>query len=202
MMRMGSRKSLLVAAAVATALAVSGAGAYAAANSGTGAGPGERAATVASGPERQLRATGLNASDARPLFTLANGESVGLVSNAAAKCLVRSLGSRFAGETCATTAEIAQGHATSVGDECGWTGKNLMEITGLAPEGVVSVRLISSDGTSRSTSVLSGAFKFDGTNPVAGGPYPTGLEWVGSDVSRVGTAGLPVAGDQFCEPTS
>ncbi len=202
MMTMGSRKSLLVAGAVATALAASGAGAYAAANSGAGAGPGEQAATVGPGPERQLRANGLNASAAKPLFSLANGERVGLVSNAATKCLVRSLGSRFAGETCATIAEIAEGHAVSVGDECGSTGKNLMEITGLAPEGVVTVRLISSDGTSRSTPVLSGAFKFDGTNPVAGGPYPTGLEWVGSDASTLGTAGLPVNGDQFCEPTS
>jgi hypothetical protein len=202
MMKMGSRKSLLVAGAVTTALAVSGAGAYAAASSGTHAGPGEQAATVPPGPERQLRANGLNASEAQPLFSLANGERVGLVSNAATKCLVRSLGSRFTGETCATTAEIAEGHATSVGDECGSTGKNLMEITGLAPGGVLSVRLISSDGTSRSTPVLSGAFKFDGTNPVAGGPYPTGVEWVGSDAGRVGTAGLPVNGDQFCEPTS
>ena len=142
MMKMGSRKSLLVAGAVTTALAVSGAGAYAAASSGTDAGPGEQAATVAPGPERQLRASGLNASEAKPLFSLANGERVGLVSNAATKCLVRSLGSRFAGETCATTAEIAEGHAVSVGDECGSTGKNLMEITGLAPEGALSVRLI------------------------------------------------------------
>src|ERR1035437_4724943 len=195
MMTIGSRKSLLVAGAVATALAVSGAGAYAAANSGTDAGPGEQAATVAPGPERQLRANGLNASEAQPLFSLANGERVGLVSNAVTKCLVRSLGSRFAGETCATTAEIAEGHAVSVGDECGSTGKNLMEITGLAPEGVVSVRLISSDGTSRSTSVLSGAFKFDGTNPAAGAPYPTGLEWLGSNGSGVGRAGLGAAHD-------
>jgi hypothetical protein len=202
MMKIASRKSLLVAGALTTALAVSGAGAYAAASSGTDAGPGEQAATVAPGPERQLRANGLNASEAKPLFTLANGARVGLVSNATAKCLVRSLGTRFAGETCATTAEIAEGHATSVGDECGSTGKNLMEITGLAPEGVLSVRLVSSDGTSQSTSVVSGAFKFDGTNPVAGGPYPTGLEWLGSDASRVGTAGLPVQGDEFCLPTS
>ena len=202
MMTMGSRKSLLVAVSVAAALAVSGAGAYAAANSGTDAGPGERAATVAPGPERQLRASGLNSSEAKPLFSLANGERVGLVSNAATRCLVRSLGSRFAGETCATTAEIAEGDATSVGDECGSTGKNLMEITGLAPEGAVSVRLISSDGASRSTSVVDGAFKFDGTNPVAGGPYPTGLEWVRSDARGLGTAGLPVNGGQFCEPTS
>jgi hypothetical protein len=202
MMKMGSRKSLLVAGAVTTALAVSGAGAYAAASSATNASPGEQAATVPPGPERQLRASGLNASEAKPLFTLANGESVGLVSNDVTKCLVRSLGSRFAGETCATTAEIAEGHAVSVGDECGSTGKNLMEIMGLAPEGVLSVRLIGSDGTSQSTSVASGAFKFDGTNPVAGGPYPTGIEWVGSNGGSVGTAGLPVNGDQFCEPTS
>jgi hypothetical protein len=200
MMTIASRKSLLVAGALAAALAVTGAGAYAAASSGTDAGPGEQAATVPPGPERQLRANGLNASEAQPLFSLANGERVGLVSNAATKCLVRSLGSRFAGETCASTAEIAEAHATSVTDECGPAGQNLMEITGLAPEGVLSVRLISSDGTFRSAPVLSGAFKFDGTNPVAGGPYPTGIEWVASDGGRAGTAGLPVQGDQFCEP--
>jgi hypothetical protein len=202
MMTMGSRKRLLVAGAVATALAVTGAGAYAAANSGSVRSPGEQAARVAPGPERQLRASGLNASEAQPLFTLANGESVGFVSNAATKCLVRSRGSRFAGETCAGSAEIAEGRATSVGDECGPAGRNLMEITGLAPEGVLGVRLISSDGASRTTPVLSGAFKFDGTNPVAGGPYPTGIEWVGSDGGRAGTAGLPVQGDQFCESAS
>ena len=50
MMKIGSRKSLLVAGAVTTALAVSGAGAYAAASSATNAGPGERAATVVSRP--------------------------------------------------------------------------------------------------------------------------------------------------------
>ena len=171
-MTIGRRKSLLVAGAVATALAVTGAGAYAAANSGTGAGPGEQASTVAPGPERQLRANGLNASAAEPLFTLANGERVGLVSNAAAKCLVRSLGSRFAGETCATTAEISEGHGVSVGDECSSTGGNLMEITGLAPEGVLSVRLISSDGTSRSTSVSTGPSGLTGRTPWRAGRIP------------------------------
>jgi hypothetical protein len=202
MSKMRSRKSLSVAGAIAIALAVSSAAAYAAASSSVNASPGERAATVAPGPGRQLRANGLSASDAKPLFTLANGESVGLVANDVAKCLVRSLGSRSAGETCATTAAIAEGHGVSVGDECGSSGKNLMEITGLAPEGAADVRLISSDGTSQTTSVVSGAFKFDGTNPVAGGPYPTGIEWLGSNGSSVGTAGLPVDGDQFCLPTS
>jgi hypothetical protein len=201
-MKMRSRKSLLAAGAIATALAVSGAATYAAASSTTNASPGEQAATVGPGPQRQLRASGLNTSEAKPLFTLANGERVGLVSNTVTKCLLRSLGSRAAGEMCATTAEIAEGHAISVGDECGPTGRNLMEITGLAPAGAVGVRLISSDETSQSTSVASGAFEFDGTNPVAGGPYPTGVEWVGSNGERVGTAGLPVDGDQFCLPTS
>jgi hypothetical protein len=202
MMKIASRKNLLVAGAVTTALAVSGAGAYAAATSATNAGPGERAATVVPGPERQLRASGLNASEAKPLFTLANGERVGLVSNAGTKCLVRSLDGRAAGEMCATTVEIAEGHGISITDECATTGDDLMEITGLAPEGAVGVRLISSDGTSQSTAVASGAFRFDGTNPVAGEPYPTGIEWVDSGGGSVGTAGLPVDGDQFCEPTS
>ena len=144
----------------------------------------------------------MSSSAAKPLFTLANGERVGLVTNAAAKCLVRSLDGRAAGEMCATTAEIAAGHGISITDECATTGNELMEITGLAPAGAVGVRLISSDGTSQSTSVANGAFEFDGTNPVAGGPYPTGVEWIGSDGDSVGTAGLPVDGDHFCEPTS
>ena len=77
MQEKGSRKSLLFAGAVAAILAMSGAGAYAAANSATTRpSPGEQAATVAPGPERQLRSNGLNASEARPLFSLANGERV------------------------------------------------------------------------------------------------------------------------------
>jgi hypothetical protein len=202
MKKKGSRKSLFFAGTAVAVLAMSGAGAYAAARSTTAAGPGEQAATVAPGPERQLRSNGLGASEAKPLFTLANGESVGLVSNAATKCLVRSLGGKFAGETCATPSEIAEGHAISISDECGSPGRDLMEITGLVPEGASEVRLISSDGTSQSTSVTSGAFKFDGTNPAPDAPYPTGVEWVGANGSSAGTAGLPVEGDHFCLPTS
>lgn len=198
----GSRKSLFFAGAVAAILAMSGAGAYAAANSATTVSPGEQAATVAPGPERQLRSNGLNASEAKPLFSLANGESVDLVANDQTKCLLRALGSKFAGETCATLSEIAEGHAISISDECGSPGKNLMEITGLTPAGASEVRLISSDGTSQSTSVISGAFKFDDTNPAPDAPYPTGVEWVSANGSSAGTAGLPVEGDHFCEPTS
>jgi hypothetical protein len=202
MRKLRSGRGPLVAAALTVAIAGSGAAAYAAASSGGTASSGEQVATVAPGPERELRAYGLSGSEDAPVFTLADGQSVGVVSNGAASCLVRRSGAEWAGETCATTAAIAEGHGVSVSDECGSTGKNLMEIMGLAPEGVAAVVLLSSDGTSQRDTVLDGAFKFDGTNPATGGPYPTGVQWLGSNGSAVGTAPLPVNGEHFCLPTS
>jgi hypothetical protein len=201
MKRLGSRKAAVVAGIVTAALAVAGVSAYAAASSIIGSSPGEQVASVEPGPEREARAYGMTASQATPLFTLADGKSAALVANGLAKCLLLSVDDRDAGETCATTPEIAQGHGVSVSDECGSTGKNLMEIIGLAPQAAARVRLLSSDGSSRTAPVLSGAFKFDGTNPAAGEPYPTGLEWVDSSGSSLGTAGLPVHGDEFCLPS-
>jgi hypothetical protein len=196
-----SPRTSLITGAILIVLAAGAVAAYAATNS-TGATAGERAATVAPGPERALRAYDLSAATRTPLFTLANGEQVSLVANSQARCLVRNLDSHFSGEVCATAAEIVEGRATSVTDECSPKGEHLMEITGFAPAGAAEVRLLSSDGTSRSAALTSGAFKFDGENPSPGEPYPTGLEWLDGNGVRIGTAGLPVDGDQFCLPTS
>lgn len=204
MKRLTSRRGAFIAGITAIALAASGVAALAASQTAShpASAPGEQAATVSPGPEREVRAYGLSPSEDKPLFTLANGRSVGIVSNVAAKCLMLSYDGQPAGETCATSAGIAEGQGISVSDECGTSGKNRMEITGLAPEGVVAVLLMSSAGTSQRTAVDDGAFKFDGTNPAQGGPYPTGIEWVGSNGSVIGSASLPVDGDHFCLPTS
>jgi len=196
------RKGLMVAGVLALVAASGGVAAYATTGgaSETGAGAGQQLATVPPGPERLLRANGLNASNAVPVFSLENGDRVGLLTGANTKCLVRSLDGRVAGESCATTAGIAEGQGISVSDECSTSSKNLMEITGLAPEGTVQVRLNISDGTSQTVPVVSGAFKVDGTNPRPGDPYPTGVEWLGSDGSSGGSAPLPVVGDEFCLP--
>jgi hypothetical protein len=201
MSKMHRRKGLMVAVLLASLTAAGGVGAYAATGGLSEAGPGAQLATVPPGPERLLRANGLNASDAIPVFSLENGDSVGLLTGASTKCLVRSFGGRVAGESCATAAGIVEGQAISVSDECGTSGKDLMEITGLAPQGTTQVRLESSDGTSHTVAVVSGAFKIDGTNPGAGDPYPTGVEWVQSNGSSGGSAPLPVKGSEFCLPT-
>jgi hypothetical protein len=196
------RKGLTVAGILAVVAASGGVAAYATTGGGseTGAGPGQQLATVPPGPERLLRANGLNASNAVPVFSLKNGDSVGLLSGANTRCLVRTLDGRVAGESCASGAGVAEGRGISVSDECGTSGRNLMEITGLAPEGTAQVRLNISDGTSQTVPVVSGAFKVDGTNPSQGDPYPTGVEWVGNDGTSGGSAPLPVAGDEFCLP--
>jgi hypothetical protein len=203
MKRFGDRRGVIVVSVAAIVVAAASMGAYAAANSGSGAGVSslQQLRTGAPGLGRFARADGLTPSDATPVFTLANGESVGVVENSAAKCLIRSLDGH-SDETCATTAEIAEGKGISVGDECGSAGKNLMEITGLAPDGTVSVRMKSSDGTAQTATVVDGTFKFDGTNPAQGAPYPTGVEWVASSGATIGSADLPVQGDDFCLPTS
>jgi hypothetical protein len=196
-------KSLIAATVVTAGVAISAVVAYAAVGAGGGptASPLAQLKTGAPGPDRFASAAGLNPADAKHVFTLANGVSVGVVGNALSKCLIRTIDGRT-GDTCASTADIAEGHGISVGDECGTSGRNLMEITGLAPEGAVSVRLRSSDGTSKTTPVIDGAFRFDGTNPVQGAAYPIGVEWVAASGASMATAALPVEGDNFCLPTS
>jgi hypothetical protein len=190
--------ALIVLASAATAI-----GAYAAASAGSGTQPSpiESLRAGPAGPGAFARASGLDPAAATPVFTLRNGENVSVVANASAKCLVRKAGARTAGETCDTLAAIDEGKAISVSDECGASGHQLMEVTGLAPEGVASVRLVSSDGSYQTATVVNGSFKFDGTNPAQGAPYPTGVDWIKSDGASVGTAQLPVEGDQFCIPT-
>jgi hypothetical protein len=202
MRNMHRRKRLMVAGVLTVAAASGGVAAYATTGgaSETGAGPGQQLATVPPGPERLLRANGLNASNAVPVFSLENGDSVGLLTATNTKCLVRSLDGRVAGESCSSDAGITEGRGISVSDECGTNGKNLMEITGLAPEGTAQVRLKISDGNSQTVPVVSGAFKVDGTNPGPGDPYPTGVEWLGNDGTSGGSAPLPVTGDEFCLP--
>jgi hypothetical protein len=125
---------------------------------------------------------------------------VGVVSNPTATCLVKTLSGSPAGDVCAGAPGISQGQAITVGDECGAAEANRMEIVGLAPSGVASVRLTSSDGSSSTTQVIGGAFRFEGTNPAAGEPYPTGVQWMMSSGASAGSAPLPVNGDSFCLP--
>ena len=195
-------KSLIATSVVTAVVAISAVVAYAAVGAGSGptASPLAQLRTGAPGPDRFAGTDGLNPADAKHVFTLANGVSVGIVGNALSKCVIRTIGGRT-GATCASTAAIAEGHGISVGDECGATGRNLMEIVGLAPEGATNVRLRSSDGTSNTTPVIGGAFRFDGTNPVKGAPYPIGVEWEAATGASMGTAALPVEGDNFCLPT-
>ena len=117
--------------------------------------------------------------------------------DASERCLVRGNGPRTT-ETCGTSADIDEGQTIGVSDECGSSGSNRMTITGLAPEGTHTVRLRFSDGSSKDTTVEAGAFIFEGTNPGTGDPYPTGVRWLGSGGTDLGTAELPVVGDQFC----
>lgn len=151
------------------------------------------------GPEGLLRAQGVSASQAQPAMTLDNGEKVGVIDSNGVRCLTHGFGTVVSG-ACSSETDIAKGDAINVHDECG--GKDSMAIFGLAPAGAVEVRLESSNATSESTSVVKGAFSFAGTNPAAGAPYPTGVQWVASDGSSLGTAPLPVSEGKFCLPTS
>ncbi len=203
MKRISRRKELIIIATVTTALAVSGVGAYAAESDGSApdASPIQEWAAAGAGPGVFARANGLNPADATPVFELRNGQSVSIVAGTTAKCLLRSADGHVS-ETCGTLAAIDEGRAISVLDECGTGGGNRMEITGLAPDGIEIVRLNISDGTSEAANVVNGAFRFEGTNPTQGSPYPTGVEWLTGAGTGAGGAPLPVSGDQFCLPTS
>jgi hypothetical protein len=203
MKRLKRRSGLTVGALIVLALAAAAVGAYAVASADSGVQPGpiESLRAGPGGPGVFARASGLNPADATPVFALRDGREVSVVANASAKCLISKVGAHTAGETCDTLAAIAEGRAISVSDECTAGGQQLMEVTGLAPEGVASVRLLSSDGSYQTATVVDGAFKFDGANPAEGAPYPTGVAWIASGGASVGTAQWPVEGDRFCLPT-
>ncbi len=203
MKQLKRRSRLTIGALVVLALASAAVGAYtvASADSGAQQSPIESLRAAPGGPGVFARASDLNPAAASPVFWLRDGREVSVVANASAKCLISRAGARTAGETCDTLAAIDEGKAISVTDECAASGHQLMEVTGLAPEGVTNVRLVSSDGSYQTTTVVDGAFKFDGANPAEGAPYPTGVAWMTSAGASVGTAQWPVEGDQFCIPT-
>lgn len=143
----------------------------------------------------------VNPSDARPVVTLKHGRDLSVIISDGAKCVVMRRGVRPVTASCvgAHTASGAGEGTISVNDECGSAGKNLMEVTGLAPEDASAVRLLMSDGTSHTGSITDGVFSFEGTNPGPQEPYPTGIEWVRGQESTPAEQ-WPVAGRQFCEP--
>ena len=185
--------------ALAIGLTVGIAGAYVAISAGDEPSPSpvqSLAAHEATGGMRAL-AFGLEPSRATTAFTLDTGVTVSDVFGASGGCIFWSREGTSA-EQCETATGIAEGKTISVADECTEGGHHRMEITGLAPADAASVRLGISDGGERSTAVEDGAFRFEGTNPAAGEPYPTQVTWVRSDGQQAGTAPLPVQGDAFC----
>jgi hypothetical protein len=159
----------------------------------------QAAARTVPGPKRLVRGYELRGAKAIPVFTLKNGEHVKVLKGRGVRCLLRTRHGRVSGEACASAAAVHGESAILVTDECGSSGENRMEITGLAPEDTTSVRLKESDGSSHVTSVVEGAFRFQGTNPGAVDPYPTEVQWLHNGTAS-GTSSLPVNGDEFCLP--
>lgn len=157
------------------------------------------ASAVPAGPGGPALRDAMSAT-AVPVFTLANGEQVRVARTASGRCLLGTRGIRRVAAVCASNEQTADGRAITVTDECGYAGESRMEITGLAPEGTSAVKLRYSDDASRETTVNEGAFRFEGTNPAEGDPYPTGVEWLNANGLGEGTAPLPVNGDEFCLP--
>jgi len=193
------RRSRLLLVAVLVAAIASGAAAYALADSGQSS-PAEQL-NANPGPEPFLHASGVTASEAHPAFALQDGQTVSVIEKGSTRCLLHGIGARTAGR-CFSEAAITEGAAVTVYDECASSGRHLMEITGLVPPGTTAVRLSSSDGRSQDATVVDGAFKFEGTNPAAGAPYPTAVAWITSSGAATGSADLPVSAGQFCLPTS
>jgi hypothetical protein len=198
-MHAASRRRLL-ALATATA-AISSAGVLGArATVGSGAGPGADLAArwnaTAPGPDRVVRALALTPGGGTRVFA-GSGIEASVVSDETGRCLLRT-GSRAAGATCGTRAEIDAGDAITVTDECGAGEGDRMTISGLAPRGTTAVRLQRTDGSYEESAVQAGAFLFVGANPTPGAPYPDAIRWLGADGSPAGGASLPVEGDRFC----
>jgi hypothetical protein len=185
--------------AVVASVGTSGAVIAGAAN--TGPSPQAVLATAEPGAWHEATAFGVQPEAARALFTLRNGAQVAVARGTRGRCLLRTVAGQPAGESCATDVGVSSGEGISVTDECGSGGNQIMEITGLAPEGATEVGLAWSTGATTGTSIVDGAFRFDETNPAPGAPYPTGVVWVSMGEQR-GTAALPVKDGQFCLPST
>ncbi len=172
------KKGVVLGVAGAIVLGAGALGAYAAAEGLTGSSAGEVRQLVAeSRPGQFARKYGLNPADAVAVFKLRNGQIASVVAGSSAKCLIQT-NANHTSETCDTTAAIAEGQAISVQDECGTAGGNLMEITGLAPPGIVSARLRWSDGSAKDATVTNGAFS--SPQPIQPRALPTRLASNGS----------------------
>ena len=194
-------KGLVLGAVAAVALAMSGVALAAVSDLTAGSSDvGKKIVTAAPGPSRAARAYRVDPSTAVPIFSLRNGEDVELITGPEAKCLIRRRGGEVASESCASDAGAQSGEGIEVSDECGSDSHHLMEITGIAPADATTTRLISSDGSTSAAPVVDSGFKFEGTNPASGDPYPASVEWSDSRGESLGRADLPVAGDQFCLP--
>jgi len=195
------RNSRIVLALTSSCILAAG-GVYAATGGASDGQPGvpARLAVLAPGPGHLLRAEGASITKAKQVFTLADGDELSVASGPSGRCLLRRRKGKPAGEACASEDGIEAGHGISVADECGYSGQNRMQITGLAPEGVRTVRLQWSDGTNQETEVIDGAFRFEGHNPAASEPYPTGVQWIAANGSSEESAPLPVNGAEFCLP--
>jgi len=197
------RRRITLAIAVAMLSVIAASGAYAAVSSVAGkqAPSGAQVAATPAGPGRLARAYGVNPTLARVVSTLHNGDIVTVANGPSARCLIRESAGEISNEACAPLSELASVRTIAVTDECGTASSQEMEITGLAPDGATTVRLIDNDGSSRTAPIEGGTFKFDGTNPPPGQPYPTTVEWL-ADGQPSGIALLPVRDGQFCLPTS
>ena len=157
-----------------------------------------RAAGFARHAAAQVAAASRNA---RPVAVFAGSRlRTSVVSSAGGRCLIRA-GKRARGETCASLAELDSGLAISVNDECGSAGENRMAISGLVPEGVRGARLQLSDESTEPVATQAGAFLFEGFNPTGTQAYPVDVQWLDEEGHQMGTASLPVRGDEFCIPT-
>ncbi len=145
-------------------------------------------------PNYDIKSHGLSTATPTDVFTMANGSSVSVLGSGNDRCVKPEYGEA----RCGDPVEIAAGQTIEVVDECGAKERNRMEVTGLAPTSATTALLASSDGSSITSSVVDGAFKFDASNPVSGGPYPTHVVWLDSSGTVVASADLPVRGNDFC----
>lgn len=152
------------------------------------------------GPGHLAHAYGLDPRSASSIVTLGNGDSVGVVTSATARCLIRTRQEQIDNEACVDVDQLTSTRGITVTDECGAAGHRLMEITGLAPDDATTARLLWTNGTAETTAVQEGLFAFEGTNPQPGEPYPTTVEWLGA-ATVIGRAALPVVDGNFCLPS-
>jgi hypothetical protein len=158
----------------------------------------DRAAQVRTTPPGKhlfTRANGINPGSARLALTTKSGMTLSVAEGAdGRRCLIAGDGT----DSCKTPAEVDRGWSMDVSNDCSKLD-GAMNVRGMVPARVRTVRLIGGDGTTQDTTVAGGVFNYDMPTPRPGDAgAPVTVAWLDDSGKQVATHDFLVPPGRYC----